>query len=154
MRAKINLSRPCHARITSMKILLWLAYVATTSMPFLLRHYYILTASWLSHVLTTPFWTCSKFDHVIHVHEDLTTLLSVSKTHLLRPTSSYCVHPIFQGSSKNAAECEGGITHLLHVTAKARTNIRICTVLSHKSLHCSLTQNMDVDKYSDQIIGL
>ena len=29
--------------------------------------------------------------------------------YVLRPTSSYSVHPIVQGRSKNVAQCEGGI---------------------------------------------
>ena len=40
-------------------------------------------------------------------------LLSVSTTLLLRPTSSYCVHPIFQGHCKYVAECEGGIIRFI-----------------------------------------
>ena len=36
-------------------------------------------------------------------------LLLVSSTLILRPTSSYCVHQIFQGRTKNVAECEGGL---------------------------------------------
>ena len=55
------------------------------------------------------FLTCSKFDYVLHVHEDLTTLLLVSTMLVLRPTSSYCIQHYFQGGSKNVSECEGGI---------------------------------------------
>ena len=40
-------------------------------------------------------------------------LLSVFTTLLLRPTSSYCVHPIFQGHSKYVAECDGGIMRFI-----------------------------------------
>ena len=32
---------------------------------------------------------------------------------LLRPTSSYCAHPIFQGRINNVAECEGGIMQFI-----------------------------------------
>ena len=128
-----------------MKFLLRLAYVATTSMPLLLRPYNVLTTPWLDHVLTTLFWTCSKFYHVLRVHEDITTLLSFLLRFLLRLTGSYCVHLIVEGHSRTWLSAKGYLPHLLHVAAKAQTNIRICAVLPEPSLFV-YTQNMDLDK--------
>ena len=44
----------------------------------------------------------------LYVHEDLAN----SYWFLLRSTSSYCVHSIFRGPSKNVVECEGGIANI------------------------------------------
>ena len=67
-------------------------------------------------LILTPFLLCpdsatSSLRFFDYVQSTPTTLLSVSPTLLLRPTSSYCVHPFFQGRSKTVAECEEGITH-------------------------------------------
>ena len=89
------------------------AYVATTSMPLVLRP---LQRSYCVLIPPCPHYAlleCSKFDNVFHVHENLTILISVSTTLLLRPTSSYCVHSIFQGRSTYVAECEGGIIRFI-----------------------------------------
>ena len=96
------LSRPCHARPTSIAFLLSLKYVVTTSMPSLLRSYCPLIQP---HPHYT-FLTCSKLDRILHIHEDLTALLLVSTTFQLC-LSSYCIHPIFRGRSylKSLAEC-------------------------------------------------
>ena len=59
--------------------------------------------------LLRPDSATSSLDHVFHAQEDLITLLSVATTFLLRPSSSYCGHPIFRGRG-NVTECEGGIT--------------------------------------------
>ena len=61
--------------------------VGTTSMPFLLRWYYVVSRSIprpLTATLVLRKFTCSKFDHVLAVHADLTTLLP----------RFYCAHPV------------------------------------------------------------
>ena len=106
MRAQSNLSRPCHACTTAIKFLLRLAYVDITSTP-LLRSKYFLTPQRPHYA----FLTCSKFDHVLHVHEDLTTLLLRLTSFYYAPSTSF--KSFFQGRSKNVAECEEGIKPLL-----------------------------------------
>ena len=56
-----------------------------------------------------PLGEVNHIQPVAYHNEDLTTLLSVSTTFLLRSTSSCGVHPIFQGHSKSVVECEEGI---------------------------------------------
>ena len=53
VRPKCNLSRLHHACAMSMKTVLGSCYVLTTSLPSLLRPYYVLIAFWFNHVLTT-----------------------------------------------------------------------------------------------------
>ena len=64
-------------------------------------------------VLTRPrphyaLWTCSKLDHVLYVHNDLTMLKSVSATLLLRPTRSCWCQSNFP-KTKQEHCWEGGI---------------------------------------------
>ena len=58
----------------------------TASMPFLLRPFYVLTGP-DSATSSLRFLTCSKFDHILHVHEDITTYApTTSYKILLRPS--------------------------------------------------------------------
>jgi len=88
--------------------LLYASVIITTYRP---------TTSLLSsscvHIRPRPhydFWTCSKFDHLLHAHGDHTTSLSVCTAFLLLCTSSYCVHPIFRRRNGNVAECDGAFS--------------------------------------------
>ena len=48
-----------------------------------------------------------KIDHVLHIHEDLTTLVWVSTTLLLRPTGSYCVHQVLKDAVRTWLSVKG-----------------------------------------------
>jgi len=83
-----------------------------TVFKFILRRYYVLIKFLLRPDSTASslyvFLTCPKFDHVLHVHGDHITSLSVSTAFLLYAVqNSYCVHPIFGGRSGNVAGVTG-----------------------------------------------
>ena len=148
-----NLSRPRHARTTSMKFLLRLANVATTSY----RSYYAFTTLLLrpgSAILPTTLF----FKYVQSSSPSFSSMktllrsyhtLQVSTTLLLRPTNSYCVHHCFQRRSKNVAECEGVIIACSSNYGSGESMHRRLT-----RVFTAHTQSMDEDKESDQFLNL
>ena len=89
-----------------------LYYVSEVHTRFMLRCYYVKTIVSMSllssHCILIliphyDFLTCSKFNHVLHVHKDHIKFSSVSSTLVIHCKSSYCIRPIFSGHSGNLA---------------------------------------------------
>ena len=102
-----------HACTTSIKLPRGFGYFVTASIELLLRPYEDCPAFWpQASSSLRKFWTCSMFLHVLCVHGDHITSLSVSTAFPRRCASPYCVLSLFCGRGGNVAWCDGGITIL------------------------------------------